>query len=92
MSKILEVNSCWDCKKMGRNPVLGFGCKVTSEIFKHDYTETVSPNCPLKDSDAWKKELLEWIDEKQYSAMSESDWTDEMVVGVKDLKQKIQEM
>jgi len=35
---------------------------------------------------------VKWIDEKQYSAMSESDYTDEMVVGVKNLKQKIQEM
>lgn len=48
----------------------------------------IDPDCPLPDSDAWKKELLEWID-MNWSAKFGSTIS---YVNRCDLKQKIQEM
>lgn len=92
MSKILILEKCMDCGH----------CKIIHGSIRCDHdkfslksipdTGKVLPDCHLPDSDAWKKELLEWI-EKEYFEINEEETLDAYVVIGRDaLKQKIQEM
>ena len=82
MSKILILEKCMDCGH----------CKIIHGSIRCDHdkfslksipdTGKVLPDCPLPDSDVWKKELLEWIEKEKIL---------NMVSEIK-LIQKIQEM
>lgn len=91
MSKILEVKSCTECRNY-KFQCWEWKCFANKHDPKVvDNPDIVLPDCPLKDSDAWKKELLEWIEEEKFDCRDDN-WVTDIVVLVEDLKQKIQEM
>jgi hypothetical protein len=86
MSKIQKIDSCVDC-----NDYVECSIAVRHEI---------PLNCPLPDKDAWKSELLEWI-ESQLDDIPKIMLRKELVYSVEllsrkktldDLKQKIKEL
>ena len=94
MSKTLELKRCSDCPNSKFLDPWNYQCVFNGEHvlnLEHDVTKDVDPNCPLLDSDAWKTELLEWIENNK----TECDVEDRAyfdIVEVSDLKQKLREM
>jgi len=75
------INGCIDCYKWGEDCKLGIVTGFDGEI---DVMKDLPPNCPLPDSDAWKVELLGWIEDiinERYS-----------LIDPRDVRQKIKEM
>lgn len=85
MSKIQEIKSCSQCGHY--NIIFGrwkchYDLSNVPKFSSIDFLNDVLPDCPLKESDYWKKELLEWIEKEKIL---------NMVSEIK-LIQKIQEM
>lgn len=85
MSKIIivtpGVGDCPSAIEYVSDGVTKYDCSD----FERGYPECNMENCPLSDSDSWKKELLEWIDKG--TGGDKNEWIPPL-----QLIQKIREM
>ena len=98
MSKIHKIEKCGfcsnqhDCECFARDK----NGHLIFDVGKMDTpTVGIRLDCPLPDSDAWKKELLEWIEreaEKYYPVNPDEDRKIIIINSLNMVKQQIQEM
>lgn len=91
MSKIFEVNSCYECESVSifvtKNAQTA-RCAKTGKEINCDFRNAVDADCPLKDSNYWKKGLVDWINRQRI----DSDWPAPDDISIDKLLQKIEEM